>query len=120
MGWREGGGLRCVETGPELLLVARPGAHDYDCYVGLLGCFDCLGEAGLVVAPAFAALGVVDRCLVADGGFDAVQGGHAAVLAFVDDVVSVLRVSVSIITGVLCLCDSSLMNRKKASRDSRS
>lgn len=64
--------LRCVEAGPKFLLVARPGAHDDDCYVGLLGCLDCLGEAGLVVAPTFAALGVVDCCLVADGGFDAV------------------------------------------------
>lgn len=36
---------RCVQSLPELSLVAGPGSNDYDGYVGFLCCFDCCVEA---------------------------------------------------------------------------
>lgn len=71
----------CVEALPEFLLVAGPGSYDHDGDVGFLCCGNGIGETGFVVAPAFAALSVVDLGGVADGGFDSLEGCDAAVLA---------------------------------------
>lgn len=86
----DGRNVRGVVVLPQFGLVARPGAHDDDGYVRLLGCCDGFVEARLVVAPAFAALRVVNGSGVADGGFDAIEGSDAAPLAAVDHVVAVL------------------------------
>lgn len=86
-----GYGIRRVQTSPQLLLIARPRPHHHDSHVGFLRCVHGLLEPGLVVAPALAALGVVDVGFLADGFLDAVEGRDAAVLALVDDVVAVLH-----------------------------
>lgn len=46
-----------VEALPELVLVAGPGANDYDGYIGGGGGGDGVGEARLVRGPALASLG---------------------------------------------------------------
>lgn len=83
---------RCVQSLPQLHLISRPGANDDNGHVGFLRCLHGLGEAGLVVAPSLASLGVVDVCLLTNGGLDAVQGSDTPVLALVDHVISVLPV----------------------------
>jgi hypothetical protein len=91
------GDSRCVEPLPQLHLVSRPCANDDNGHVGFLRCLDGLGEAGLVVAPALASLGVVDVCLLTNRGLDAVQGSDAPVLALVDHVISVLIIMSNVI-----------------------
>lgn len=51
---------RCIQALPELVLISRPGSHNDDGNIGLLGCFNGRGESGLVVAPALTSLSIVD------------------------------------------------------------
>lgn len=81
---------RCIQTLPELDLIARPGPNYYNGDVRFLCCFDCFVESRLIVAPSLAALSVVNLGIVANCGFDAVEWSHAPVLAFVNYIVAVL------------------------------
>ncbi len=82
---------RCIQALPELVLISRPGSHNDDGNIGLLGCFNGRGESGLVVAPALTSLSIVDLSVRSDCRLDASKRSDATILAFVNNIVSVLR-----------------------------
>jgi hypothetical protein len=82
----------CVEAFPEFGLVSAPGADDDDGDISALGGFDGFVEAGLVITPFLAALGVDNFALASDGCFDAGEGGDSALVRLVEYVVAILDV----------------------------
>lgn len=83
--------LRCVVAFPKLDLIARPGSYNDNGNVGLLCRLNCFIKPRFITAPAFASLGIIDCCFVANCGFNTIQWGDTAVLAFVDDIITILR-----------------------------
>lgn len=82
---------RCIQALPELVLISRPGSHNDDGNIGLLGCLNGRGESGLIVAPALTSLSIVDLSVRSDCRLDAIKWGDATILALVNNIVSVLR-----------------------------
>ena len=90
-----------VQTLPEFLLIARPGADNYYGDIGGFCCSDGLWELRLVVRPSLAAFSIGNA---ASGGVsDALEGSHALVLRPVHNVITVLEVK-TLATQDLVVC----------------